>query len=90
LRYSTKNGSCPSGVNIPCFAARAARWRAVGRLVTRACFVPVAVVPGAAPATAREARDGAMIKVGLRNGRTPADVEPGMRRAWGGGLEASR
>src|SRR5947209_7859575 len=40
-----------------------------GRLETKTRFAPVAIVPGATPATAREARDPGMIEVVLRNGR---------------------
>ena len=64
-----------------------------GKRETKAHFAPVAIVPGAAPATAREARDTAMIEVVLRNGRVLrlcAGVEPGNAARLADALEACR
>jgi transposase len=64
-----------------------------GRSEAKARFAPVAIVPGAAPAMAREARDTAMIEVVLRNGRVLrlcAGVEPGNAARLADALEACR
>jgi len=64
-----------------------------GRSETKARFTPVAIVPGATPATVREARDTAMIEVVLRNGRVLrlcAGVEPGNAARLADALEACR
>jgi len=64
-----------------------------GRSETKTRFAPVAIVSGATPATAREARDTAMIEVVLRNGRVLrlcADVEPGNAARLADALEGCR
>ena len=64
-----------------------------GRSETKVRFAPVAIVPGATPATAREARDTAMIEVVLRNGRVLrlcGGVEPGNAARLADALEACR
>jgi transposase len=64
-----------------------------GKRETKARFAPVVIVPGATPATAREARDTAMIEVVLRNGRVLrlcAGVEPGNAARFADALEACR
>ena len=64
-----------------------------GKRETKARFAPVAIMPGATPATAREARDTAMIEVVLRNGRVLRlcmGVEPGNAARLADALEACR
>jgi transposase len=64
-----------------------------GRLETKTRFAPVAIVPGATPATAREARDTGMIEVVLRNGRVLrlcAGAEPGNAARLADALEGCR
>ena len=64
-----------------------------GRSETKTRFAPVAIVPGATPATVREARDTGMIEVVLRNGRALrlcAGVEPGNAAQRADALEGCR
>jgi transposase-like protein len=60
---------------------------------TKRRFAAVAIVPGATPATVREARDSGMIEVVLRNGRVLrlcAGVEPGNAARVADALEGCR
>jgi len=64
-----------------------------GRSEAKTRFAPVAIVPGATPATAREARDAAMIEVVLRNGRVLRLCEsmaPGNAARFADALEGCR
>ena len=66
---------------------------AAGRSEAKVRFAPVAIAPGATPATAREARDAVMIEVVLRNGRVLRlceRVAPGDAARFADALEGCR